>query len=1006
MRSLIAIATVLAAACSGAGAAETPPTFTGKPTAARAGGAVKIEFTLSRETDVAVYVLDAGGKVVRHLVAGALGKNPPAPLKPGLKQSIAWDLKDDDGKPAAGGPFRVRVAAGMKVDYAGTAFSRESGPNHMDCVVGMAAGPDGRLYVLGYKWQWLHWCGTAVHVFRRDGSYERTIRPFPANLPPERLKYTSAFRDADGRLVPVVHRMLGTTFYPFEDYSRLGDMFRAQQPAVTPEGHFLTASLAATEGGAQWGRTPHLSAIDGEGGLPWGSCAGPVLLDGGGFTNPHLAASSDGKHAYVTGMGPKVRVPNCGWVGSNAPVVWRVKLPERGPAEVFFGQQGGAGGDGTHLKEPEGIAVDGKGHLYVADKGNNRVVVIDEKNAKSVGSFAVPAPEWVGVDSATGAVYVHSGKALLKFSPSAGSGPAGWKNAREAARLQLPVSSNGRYKSGNWSFAVDASARPAVLWLASANGRTGTPVPLWRCEDQGSKLTDPQPAGCYGSPVLWSLSRHPRRAEVSCKDMTRRPNRLLILDEDASEKGKPVVQSVHLSEAGGTGWIYRLGAEDQIYGQSTQGIAQLDRKGKPVPFPKAAPREKFQGRLAGASGTTAWERDFGVARNGDLYVKTSGCRYWGDVVYHGYMSIEQYGPDGAHKRTALWCLSDGAVGPRIDPRGNIYVCDEAKPLDRRWPAIFDGHLPKWSEEWYNWTCGSVIKFGPQGGAFWLPLKNGKDKYPFKGEPKLDPKMAREKVGHHRMRQWGNKPGELQGALWWRFGCSAVLNMHGHGSKYCHCTGTDFDVDDFGRSFYPDPLRFRVGVLDTNGNEILHFGAYGNQDFCGPDSYVLDPKGKYYRPRKPGDPEDLVSPFAEPEIAIGWIVGMAVTDRYAYVADSLNRRVLRCRLGYVAEETCTVGAGTARRESRGPASAARPGAGTASPAASRESNKSEPPKASTPATARPTRSPAQVCTGWFSAAENYKRIGMKADARRCLGNIIEKHPDTDWAAQARRELKRL
>ena len=123
-----------------------------------------------------------------------------------------------------------------------------------------------------------------------------------------------------------------------------------------------------------------------------------------------------------------------------------------------------------------------------------------------------------------------------------------------------------------------------------------------------------------------------------------------------------------------------------------------------------------------------------------------------------------------------------------------------------------------------------------------------------------------------------------------------------GGNHCHCTGCDFDVDDFGRSFAPDNGRQRVAVIDTNGNTVLHFGAYGNQDYCGPESYVLDPEGKFLRPRKPGDPKDMVSPFAKPEIAFNFIIGLAVTDRHAYVADCANRRVLRVKLGYAAEET--------------------------------------------------------------------------------------------------------
>jgi hypothetical protein len=144
---------------------------------------------------------------------------------------------------------------------------------------------------------------------------------------------------------------------------------------------------------------------------------------------------------------------------------------------------------------------------------------------------------------------------------------------------------------------------------------------------------------------------------------------------------------------------------------------------------------------------------------------------------------------------------------------------------------------------------------------------------------------------------------LQGALWWKPGFSPLGQVNS--GDHCHCVGSDFDVDDFGRTFAPDTGRFRVGVLDTNGNEILSFGAYGNQDNCGPDSYVLDPAGKFLRPRKADDPKDLVSPFAKPEIGFAWIIGVAATDRYAYVGDVINKRILRVKLDYAATETAAV-----------------------------------------------------------------------------------------------------
>jgi len=60
--------------------------FVKKPVARADGDQVRLEFAVSAFTDVEVAILDAQGKVVRHLAAGVLGKNAPPPLQ---KDSMA-----------------------------------------------------------------------------------------------------------------------------------------------------------------------------------------------------------------------------------------------------------------------------------------------------------------------------------------------------------------------------------------------------------------------------------------------------------------------------------------------------------------------------------------------------------------------------------------------------------------------------------------------------------------------------------------------------------------------------------------------------------------------------------------------------------------------------------------------------------------------------------------------------------------------------------------------------
>ncbi len=116
MRMRIAVL-VAAVACGAALAAE--PGFDTPPRARKSGDEVIVTFKLKTATDVEVAVLDAQGKVIRHLAAGVLGgkQPPPAPLRPGLSQKLSWDGRGDWKQPAGKGPFRVRVRAGMGVRF-------------------------------------------------------------------------------------------------------------------------------------------------------------------------------------------------------------------------------------------------------------------------------------------------------------------------------------------------------------------------------------------------------------------------------------------------------------------------------------------------------------------------------------------------------------------------------------------------------------------------------------------------------------------------------------------------------------------------------------------------------------------------------------------------------------------------------------------------------------------------------------------------------------------------
>jgi hypothetical protein len=85
------------------------------------------------------------------------------------------------------------------------------------------------------------------------------------------------------------------------------------------------------------------------------------------------------------------------------------------------------------------------------------------------------------------------------------------------------------------------------------------------------------------------------------------------------------------------------------------------------------------------------------------------------------------------------------------------------------------------------------------------------------------------------------------------------------------------VDDYGRLYIPNALTFSVSIRDNADNEIAKFGGYGNFDCQGPKS------------KEPA-----------PVIPLGWPVGAGASEKYVYVGDALNHRVVRVDKSYRAE----------------------------------------------------------------------------------------------------------
>ncbi len=878
-------AVVLIAILAGTVVADTSPRFTKPPTANKAGERVKIEFTVDRPTDVAVQVEDEQGKVVRHLAGGVLGKNAPEPLKANsLEQSIEWDGKDDYGKPLVGKGYKVRVLLGLKPEF--DRFLLHN-PEASGEVSSLAVGPRGSLYVF-------HKDGTAngnmgghkIKVYNRDGKHQKVLLPFPADIAPEKVKALGTFRTAEGDLVPHVHNWETLSFYPDNVGYRGRDTPEWSCPAVDSKGRVYWLV-----------KGPCLAAVDADGGIPYDNFLGPRLLPdikdvrlaGPEYLywseRPCLAVSSDDKHVYFAGLSTGTG----DWkTAKPLPCVFRVDAAKRTPATVFAGKLGEPGapatGEGKQLlTAPRGLAV-ANGLLYVADPGSDRVVAFKESDGSSAGEIRVKNPQVIGVDGATGAVYVcaYTGTQtadLVKFS--------GLKDSKELYRMTLPRT-GWSPNAGVHRIAVDASARPVRIWVPYIYHH---PTGLYCIEDTGEKFVD------KGDPrAARSRDRDAAEQAAGPRDLTvdRLRGEVYVKGNSNGVAGKffrvddatgAVRDTIDLGrhQLYGTQLVPAIDGNLYTFNWS-KGLYRFDRKGKDLNW------EGQNTHVIPIGGVMCFQirhlalRPF--APPDELYIVAPSEYLSGNPKDAGkFVTLNVIGQDGKTKRTVVWQCLNGAI-PRIDAKGNIYLADLVKPPDRSYPEFFDGKLPPPPKEctggdrfWNSYMYGSIIKFPPTGGIIWhqkdLPKSCvgkppaellAKPKEPFKRHFSSSPHLT----------------GEVQGALWTRFGYAPYSAHMSGNTSHCMCEGSGFDVDPFGRVFFPNLGQYRIEVVDTNNNPITTFGKYGNEDSGGPGAKVK-----------------------KPDIPLAWPVYVAVSDHWAYVADTVNRRVVRVKLNYTAEKSCTL-----------------------------------------------------------------------------------------------------
>ncbi len=846
---------------AGGFAASAEVRFQSPPKAVMAGGDMKITFAVSSPTDVEVAILDAKGKIVRHLAAGLLGKNAPSPFKrDSLSQEILWDGKDDAGRVSKGGPFRVRVNLGLKarlhkiIGWSG---------QKLGVVNGFVSGPDGTFYVIHSDTLYWHRRTWLISALNRKGEYLRQVFPGPANLPAEKRKGWPRIALEDGGEVPAVFHLLPRTTYPGVVFSER--MF----PLATRDGRLIILSgpgydTTIKKPDFRGGRRLLILGTDGS--VPADFLGPEIRPKIGGFG--HIALSPDEKYVYATGFVST-------WYRETAKgpcnVVYRVALDGSEKSRILIGELYKTAAGKAGLKDPQGIATDADGNIYVSDFGNDRIAVF-KPDGSYLDEIKIKHPDVVQVSRKTGAIYVMQLKARSKpfADPHWYSLGYNWQPTRvvkfgslaeknRKAEFANPLKSP--YGGGAF-LALDDSGEQPVLWLSGLRYQVG---PVLQIVDRGEKFE------LIGTPIDEAAAKQEGNflgltgdvAVIGEKVISRHPAYGMQTNTSyvySTETGEYTGTYVPKMENGKPENMWSLlygemvaGADGNLYCHAGGDvIRRYDPEGKQLPFASVG-KNSIKGFWHG------FTRGAGmfIDRTGTIYIPTAiGDRKLKD------MKVKVIGPDGKVRNECAVHVQNARMGGiAVDREGNIYVGAQAVPKGPRIPKWFAGKLPADSKAHhpsYDYMqYATIFKFPPTGGAIVL-------------DPQGD---------YTAVALYNRKSVSVKNALWTkRLG---YIGSHG-GELGCSCETTRFDIDEYGRLFVPDIFRFRVYVLDGAGNEITHFGSYGNMDSRGPGS-----------------------PVPTPEIPFGWPLSVECAGGRAFVADVVNRRVVAVRFEHAATAECPV-----------------------------------------------------------------------------------------------------